>query len=104
MITDAEQAYLELPADSRLEIRVPSLLKQHAELVASASNEKLSQFVLTILAKAVGEKLAEVGNWKLTIPEQEALLQILAKPATHTPAMTAARERAEELFGPSVLE
>ena len=104
MLTDSEQAYLALPADSRLEIRVPAVLKQHAELVASANFENLSQFVIAVLAKAVGERLAEVGSWKLTIPEQEQLLRILANPATQTQGMTAARKRTEQLFGPSALE
>lgn len=103
-MTDAERAYLDLPNGSRLEIRVPSLLKQHAELVASARHENLSQFVLEAIAEAVGEGLAEVGSWRLTITEQEELLKILARPASHTPAMTAARGQAKKLFGPAMLE
>jgi uncharacterized protein (DUF1778 family) len=103
-MTDTELAYLELPADARLEVRVPAVLKQHAEMVASARQENLSEFVLAVLAQAVAERLAEVGTWKLTMPEQEELLRILTQPAVQTPAMTAARERAEKLFGPAVLE
>jgi uncharacterized protein (DUF1778 family) len=103
VLSDSEKAYLELPADSRLEIRVPAVLKQHAEMVASARHENLSEFVLSVLAQAVGEGLAEAGNWKLTITEQEELLRLLANPATHTPGMTAARAKADKLFGPSVI-
>jgi uncharacterized protein (DUF1778 family) len=104
MLSDSEQAYLELPADARLEIRLPALLKQHAEMVASARHEKVSEFVLSVVAEAVAEGLAEAGTWKLTMPEQAELLQILSRPATHTPAMTAARTRAENLFGPGALD
>lgn len=102
-MSDTEQAYLQLPADSRLEIRVPAVLKEHAEQVAAARHEKLSAFVLAAIAAAVGQGLAEIGTWKLTMQEQVELLQVLAKPSFHTPAMTAARERTDALFGPSVL-
>lgn len=102
-MTDTEKAYLELPANDRLDVRIPSVLKQHAELVASSRRENLSQFVLGALASAVNEGLAEAGTWKLTMPEQEVLLQILLQPATQTPAMTAALKRADSLFGPSVI-
>ena len=104
MKSDAEQAYRDLPNDARLEIRVPAVLKQHAELVASARHENLSEFVLGAVAEAVSEGLAEVGTWKLTMPEQKELLQVLSRPATHTPAMTAARAKAEKLFGPGALD
>lgn len=102
-MNDSEKAYLELPADARLEVRVPAVLKQHAEMVASARHENLSEFVLGVLASAVGEGLAEAGTWKLTMPEQETLLRLLAAPATRTPAMTAALEKADKLFGPAVI-
>lgn len=102
-MTDSEKAYLNLPANDRLEVRVPAVLKQHAEQVASARQEKLSEFVISALATAVGEGLAEAATWKLTIPEQEELLRLLAKPATQTPAMTAALKDADRLFGPSVI-
>ena len=102
-MSDSQTAYLELPADARLEVRLPAVLKQHAELVASSRHEKLSEFVLGVLAEAVGEGLAEAGQWKLTMPEQQELLKLLAQPATQTPAMTEARKRAEGLFGPSVI-
>lgn len=104
MGSTAEQAYLDLKADDRLEVRLPSLLKQHAELVANAKHRSVSEFVLAVLAEAVNQGLAEVGAWKLTIPEQVELLQVLAQPATYTPGMTAARKRADELFGPNGIE
>jgi uncharacterized protein (DUF1778 family) len=103
MLSDSEMAYLELPADSKLEIRVPAMLKQHAEMVASARHETLSEFVLSVLAEAVGAGLAEGGSWKLTITEQEELLRVLANPAAHTPAMTVARAKAGKVFGLSVI-
>jgi uncharacterized protein (DUF1778 family) len=102
-MTDSEKAYLELPADARLDVRIPAVLKRHAEMVASARHVNLSEFVLSALASAVGEGLAEAGTWRLTMPEQTALLQMLSKPATRTPGMTAALEKADKLFGPSVV-
>ena len=99
MPTDAELAYLELPADARMEVRLPSLLKEHAELVASARSEKLSELVVAALAEKVAEELVLARTWKLTVPEQAELLRVLAKPAARKPALTAARKRAAKLFG-----
>ena len=56
MPTDAELAYLELPADARMEVRLPSLLKEHAELVATARSEQLSELVVAALAEKVAEE------------------------------------------------
>lgn len=104
MLTDTEQAYLDLPADARLEVRLPEVLKQHAELVAAARHERLSEFVLSVLAEAVSAGIAAVGNWKLNMAEQAELLRVLAQPPAQTAAMAAARARAEALFGPGALE
>lgn len=104
MPTNIDQTYSGLRADDRLEVRLPAILKQHAELVASARNKTVSEFVLSVLVEAVEEGLPEIGTWQLTLPEQAELLKLLAAPATQTPAMTAARENAEALFGPATLD
>lgn len=104
MLSDTERAYLNLPADDRLELRVPSVLKHHAEQVAAVRHEKLSEFVLAAIAAAVGQGLAEVGVWQLTMTEQAELLKVLAQPVSLTPAMQVARDDAESLFGPGAVE
>jgi len=99
MPTDTELAYLELPADTRMEVRLPSLLKEHAELVAANRSEKLSKLVVEALAEKVSEELAAARLWKLTAPEQAELLRVLSsKPAAPT-ALTKATQRAAKLFG-----
>jgi uncharacterized protein (DUF1778 family) len=98
-LTSAAKAYLGLPADSRLEVRIPALLKQHAEAVAAARSEKLSELVLEAVAEKVAEELAEARSWHLTVDEQRELLRVLSSPGNSTPALKAAEERARELFG-----
>ncbi len=97
--TDTERAYLELPADARMEVRLPALLKEHAELVASLRSEKLSELVVAALAEKVSAELAASRTWKLTVPEQAELLRVLsAKPAA-SQTLNKARARAAKLFG-----
>ena len=99
MSTDTELAYLELPADARMEVRLPRLLKEHAELVAAARSEKLSELVVAALAEKVAEELVLARTWKLTVPEQAELLRVLSKAPARKPALAAARKRAARLFG-----
>jgi|PersoiStandDraft_1058852.scaffolds.fasta_scaffold113898_1 uncharacterized protein (DUF1778 family) len=99
MPTDTELAYLELPADARMEVRLPALLKEHAELVAATRSEKLSQLVVEALAEKVSEELATVRTWKLTVPEQTELLRVLSAKTDATPALSKATQRAAKLFG-----
>ena len=99
MPTDTELAYLDLPADARMEVRLPSLLKEHAELVAATRSEKLSQLVVEALAEKVSDELASARTWKLTIPEQTELLRILAAKPVTSRAMTRAVRQAARLFG-----
>ena len=99
MSASTAQAYLDLPADDRFETRLPKVLKRHAESVARARGETLSQYVLEVLAERVAEEIVTTQELRLTAPEQAELLRILAAPAPMTPALAAATRRAEELFG-----
>jgi uncharacterized protein (DUF1778 family) len=95
----ATQAYLELPADDRLETRLPRRLKQDAEAVAKARGESLSEYVTTLLAERVAQEIVTAQEWKLTPAEQVELLRILSAPPPVTPALKTARKRAAALFG-----
>src|SRR5580658_9107076 len=77
--------YTGLPADDRMEIRVPRALKEHAERIAKSKGEKLSEYVIEVLAERVNVDLAD-RSWHLTVPEQAELLKILAAAAPPTPA------------------
>ncbi|MGH7618648.1 MAG: DUF1778 domain-containing protein [Gemmatimonadaceae bacterium] len=95
----AGQAYLELPADDRLETRLPKVLKRHAETVAKSRGESLSEYVVEVLAERVANEIGSTQQWQLTATEQTELLRILAAPAPTTAALQAATRRAEDLFG-----
>ena len=99
MLTSAAKAYVDLPADERFETRMPNLLKRHAESVAAANGESLSQYVIHAIAARVADDLAHQVEWQLTIPEQVELLKVLGAPPTTTPALEEAGRRAKELFG-----
>ena len=99
MSAHAAQAYLDLPADDRLETRLPKVLKRHAETVARVRGETLSEYVVEVLAERVADEIATAQEWRLTVTEQAELLRILAAPAPTTAALEAATRRAEELFG-----
>jgi uncharacterized protein (DUF1778 family) len=93
------RAYLEQPADDRLETRLPRLLKRHAEAVAKARGETLSEYLVALLAERVAKDIAITREWNLTADEQAELLKILATPAVETPSLKKAMRRAEALFG-----
>jgi uncharacterized protein (DUF1778 family) len=99
MRAHAAQAYLDLPADDRLETRLPKVLKRHAEAVAKAKGETLSRYVVEVLAERVSDEIGSTQEWRLTAVEQAELLHILAAPAPTTAALKAATRRAEKLFG-----
>jgi uncharacterized protein (DUF1778 family) len=99
MLDDAAQAYLDLPADDRFETRLPRILKRHAETVAKARGQTLSQFIIEALAERVAAEIVSTQELRLTAVEQVELLRILATPVRTTPALEAATKRAEELFG-----
>lgn len=99
MSAHAAQAYLDLPADDRLETRLPKVLKRHAETVAKARGETLSQYVVELLAERVADEIGSTQEWRLTATEQAELLRILAVPAPTTDALRAATRRAEDLLG-----
>jgi uncharacterized protein (DUF1778 family) len=99
MRANAAQAYLDLPADDRLETRLPKVLKRHAETVAKAKGESLSEYVVEVLAERVANEIASTQEWRLTTAELAELLHILAAPAPTTAALKAATRRAEDLFG-----
>ena len=93
------QAYLDQPADERFETRIPTVLKRHAEAVARAKGESLSEYVLEVLAEQVATDIARTQEIHLTPPEQAELLRILAAPAVTTPALARAMADAEALWG-----
>lgn len=93
------EAYLALPADERFEARIPSTLKRHAESIARARGESLSQYVLKVLAEQVATDLAVASDLALTPPEQVELLRVLASPPRETPALGAAIAEANALWG-----
>ncbi len=95
----AALAYKSQPSDARLDVRLPKALKEHAEAVASANGETLSEYIIEILAERVAEQLAVTRDWHLTIPEQEELLRVLAKPKQRPLALLKAAEHAKKLFG-----
>ena len=94
----ATLAYLSKPSDARLDVRLPSALKAHAEAVASAKGETLSQYIIEVLAEKVSAELAVTRNWYLTVPEQEELLRILTQPK-EAPGLIKATALAKEFFG-----
>ena len=98
-LTPTAQGYLDLQADERFEARLPQLLKRHAETVAKARGETLSEYVLSLLAERVAEDITATQEWRLSAPEQAELLRALASPAPATAALRAAIRRAEDLFG-----
>ena len=99
MPAHAAQAYLDLPADDRLETRLPKVLKRHAETVAKAKGKSLSEYVVEVLAERVADEIGSTQEWRLTTTEQTELLRILATPTPTTAALQAATRRAEDLLG-----
>lgn len=53
----------------------------HAETVARARGETLSEYVLEVLAATVADEIVTTQTWRLTATEQAELLRILATPA-----------------------
>lgn len=98
-MTKAAQAYVGLPADERFETRIPAALKRHAETVARARGESLSQFVLEVLAERVATEMVAIQELALTPTEQGELLRILSAPSSVTPALEKAMAAAEALWG-----
>ena len=98
MPSQSAKAYLDLPADARFETRMPTLLKRHAETVAHANGESLSQYVMHVLAERVAQDIGRTVEWRLTVPEQIALLRIVSAPAHSAPSLVDADRRAAELF------
>lgn len=93
------RAYLDLPADERFEARIPGALKRHAEAVARAKGESLSEYVLEIVAERVAVDIVATQELHMTPVEQVELLRLLAQPATPTPNLSGALERADSLWG-----
>ncbi len=99
MQPNGTHAYLELPADDRLETRLPRRLKRDAEAVAKARGESLSEYVTTLLAERVAQEIVTAQEWMLTPAEQVELLRILSVSAPVTLTLKTARRRAAALFG-----
>jgi len=99
MSTAAAKAYISLPADERQEFRLPKLLKAHLHEAATLQGESAAQYVIEAVAERVARDLANAATWELTVPEQQKLLEVLAKPAAPTSAFLEAMGRADTLFG-----
>ena len=99
IMTLPSRPYTELPADDRQEFRLSSLLKAHLAEVAAARGTTVAAYIVEALADRVTRDLIETTAWRLTVPEQATLLQLLAAPPRATPAMAEAMQRADELFG-----
>ncbi len=93
------RAYLDLPADERFEARIPAALKRHAEAVARAKGESLSEYVLEIVAERVAIDIVATQELQFTPVEQVELLRLLARPAPSTPELRRALEKADALWG-----
>jgi len=91
--------YLTLKADDRQELRLPAILKEHAARVAALHGKSTSEYLIEVIATRVAVEMEQAQTWDLSAPEVMTLLQTLATPAPETPAMAAARRKAEELFG-----
>lgn len=102
-MTAAALAYLQQPADDRLETRVSRRLKRDAEAIARARGQTLSQFVLMALADRVAADYAATLEWHLTPGETARLLQALAQPDQETQQLADARARAAAIFGDNPL-
>ena len=98
MAASAARAYLDLPADERFESRIPAVLKRHAEMVAKARGESLSEYVMEVLAERVANDILATQELQLTTTEQAALLKMLATPAVVTPQLAAAARSAKKRF------
>lgn len=99
-VTAAAMAYGRLPADERQEFRLPKLLKDHLIEVAALQGESVAQYVIEAVAERVTRDLAQAATWELTIPEQQNLLALLARPVAPTSAFVEAMRRADALIGP----
>lgn len=100
MSATAAKAYITMPADERQEFRLPRLLKAHLNEAATLQGETVAQYVIVAVAERVSRDLANAATWELTVPEQQKLLEVLAKPAAPTRAFSEALRRADALFGP----
>lgn len=93
------QAYLTQPANERFETRIPVVLKRHAETVAKAKGESLSEYVLEMLAEKVATDIVAAQEFQFTPLEQAELLRVLAAPTTVTSALTRKMAEAESVWG-----
>ena len=102
MARTAAKVYTSLPADERQEFRLPKLLKTHLNQAANLLGETVAQYVIEAVAERVSHDLALAGAWELTVPEQQRLMELLAKPAPATRAFVEAMRRADEVLGLAV--
>jgi uncharacterized protein (DUF1778 family) len=93
------RAYLTQPANERFETRIPVVLKRHAETVAKAKGESLSEYVLEVLAEKVAADIVAAQELRFTPLEQAELLRVLAAPPAVTAALTQKMAEAESLWG-----
>jgi len=98
MAASTARAYLDLPADERFESRIPGVLKRHAEMVARAKGESLSEYVMAVLAERVAVDIVSTQKIHLLATEQLALLTLLTAPAVVTPQLAAASNSAKARF------
>ncbi|MBI5608764.1 MAG: hypothetical protein HY902_07770 [Deltaproteobacteria bacterium] len=93
--------YVDLPADDRLEARLPRRLKADAEALARARGQTLTQWLLAAMAEKISADHAQGLQWQLTPAETETMLQALAAPYVAPSGLLAARAKAEALLGPN---
>jgi uncharacterized protein (DUF1778 family) len=91
--------YHQLSNDDRLDMRMPVLLKQHADRCARARGESLSQYIIEAIAARVCEELPQTGSVQLSATEQAHFISALARSAPPSRQLKAAKKRATELFG-----
>lgn len=99
ILSDPATVYRALPAEERQEFRLPKLLKEHLARAAAQSGQSVTEYITEALAERVTEDLATYLAWNLTIEEQTALIEILARAQPPGERARAAAERADRLFG-----
>lgn len=92
-------AYLDLPADDRLETRLPRRLKQDAEAIARAKGQTLSQWVLAAMAEKASAEYGITLDWSLTPGETETVLRALGTQPVDSEATRRVHARATDVFG-----
>ena len=100
MNKNAARFYLKLANDDSLDMRLPAVLKEHAERCAKARGATLSEYIIETMAQRIANELPLANTWHLSPDEQAHLLKVLATSPEESDRLVNAQARAEELFGP----